>query len=80
MEGREDRVGSRGSGIGLATEEEGVKACRYDQLHREVALYLDFYAVAHDDDHLWREYVAWKRLTAKRAQTLAERLSRYTMR
>ncbi len=57
-----------------------MKSARFERLHCEVALYLEFYAEAQEDDSFWREYVAWKRITAKRAQTLAKRSGRYTMR
>lgn len=45
-------------------------------LHREVSAYLSFYALAHEDDTLWREYEAFKALTEKRA-LMRERISQY---
>lgn len=53
---------------------------RRSRLHQEIRLYLEFMDEARYEDPLWKEYRAWKRLTAMRAESLAQRLSRYTMR
>ena len=45
----------------------------------EIEAYLAFMDEVREDDSLWQEYVAWKKITASR-ESLRERLAAYSLR
>lgn len=50
---------------------------RIEKLYLEIERYLAFIEIAREDDHLWKEYEAFKKLTQKK-QSLQARIAPYS--